>query len=130
MKYKTTQQQMAFYKLYEERKKDPERYVAIWEFVGEIFIKPTNKWELMSYTCPHRVFEVYQENPDLIERKMLIGKSGAHYYGYRLNINVSVEYIKDEKLKDFYKLIKTNDQRLKLSEARRTPTVEGVSIPQ
>lgn len=106
-KEKTTQQQMAFYKLYEERKKDPERYVAIWEFVGEIFIKEINKWELMSYTCPHRVFELYDENPQLMERKMLKGKTGAHYYGYRFVPDVSSEKIKSESIFKFYNLIKS-----------------------
>lgn len=106
-KNKITQQQMAFYKLYEERKKDPERYVAIWEFVGEIFIKEINKWELMSYTCPHRVFELFDENPLLMERKMLHGKTGAHYYGYRFSPNVSAEKIKSESILSFYQLVKS-----------------------
>ena len=106
-KEKITQQQMAFYKLYTEHHKDAERFVAIWELVGEIFIKELNKWELMSYTCPHRVFELYSENAGLIERKMLTGKSGAHYYGYRLVLQPKAEYIKNESLFEFYKLIKS-----------------------
>lgn len=107
-KEKITQQQMAFYKLYEERKKNPERYVAIWEFVGEIFIKELKKWELMSYTCPHRVFELFSDNLGLIERTMLTGKSGAHYYGYRFILKVKPENIKSDSILSFYNLLKKN----------------------
>ena len=103
---KITQKKAAFYKLYKEFKEDPKRYVAIWEFVGEIYVEPINKWVLMSYTCPHRVFEVYSENPGLIERKMLQGKSGSSYYGYRIREGVTVDDIEEDTLREFYALIR------------------------
>jgi hypothetical protein len=108
LKNKITQQEIAFYKLYSERKTNKERFIPVWEFVGEFFIKDLNRWELMSYTCPHRVFEIYSENPELIERKMLTGKSGSRYYGYRLNQKCNASLIKSPKLISFYKLIKKN----------------------
>lgn len=102
---KITQKQMAFYKLYKARKETPERYLATWEFLGEMQIPELNEWVLMSYKCPTRLTDLYQENT-MLEREMIHGKSGASYFGYRLKINVGVLDIKDYKIREFYKLIK------------------------
>lgn len=105
---KVTQKEMVFYKLYIERVKDPERYVPTWEFGGEMFIKELNEWVLMSYKCPTRLTELIQDNPSLIERDVIKGKSGAEYYGYRFKEGCSMDDISDQSLKDFYRLIKNH----------------------
>ena len=97
---------MAFYKLYKERAEDPQRYVPTWEFVGEMnIIELGSRWVLMSYKCPTRLTDIFQENPDLLERKMITGKSGAKYYGYRFALNATKNFIRDEKLLQFYNKI-------------------------
>lgn len=100
---------MAFYKLYIERKATPERYIPTWEFGGEMFIKETGKWVLMSYKCPARLSDLFLENPNLLERKELEGKSGAKYFGYRLRPGVQVRDIVDPNVREFYEVVKRNE---------------------
>ncbi len=106
MKKKITQKELVFYKLYKERQKDKERYVNVWEFIGEMFIEELNTWGFMSYTCVHRAFEVYDDNAGLVERIKVTGKSGSKYYAYRLSLDVTIVNIKDEKLLKLYKTLK------------------------
>lgn len=101
-----SQQQMVFYKLLMEWRKDKEKYIPAFEFVGEMFIEELNKWVLLSYKCPTRLTEIYQDNPDLFQRTEITGKSGATYYGYRIVANPSPELIKDSKLLKFYNKIR------------------------
>lgn len=101
-----TQQEMAFYKLYIERGKDPLRFVPTWEFGGEMLIEELNTWVLMSYKCPTRLTEIYQKNPGLLQRQLTTGRSGSSFYEYRINPSVSVENIRDPKLIKFYQRIK------------------------
>jgi hypothetical protein len=104
---KTTQKHMAFYKLYTSREQDRERYVPTWECVGEMYIEEVNEWCFMSYKCPARLSDLYNENPNLLERKELTGKSGSKYYGYRIRLGVSVTDIENKDLLKFYKTLKT-----------------------
>lgn len=108
MRKKLTQTQLAFYKLYTEHKLNPERFVKIWEFVGEIHLKELGEWGLMSYTCVHRVFEIFSDNPGLVERQMTKGKSGARYYEYRITPSPRVELIKDESLRSLLEKVRRN----------------------
>lgn len=103
---KITQKQMAFYKLYTARAEDPQRYVSTWEFLGEMFVKELNEWVLMSYKCPTRLTDLFQENPTLLERKLIRGKSGAEYFGYRFKEGVGAADIRDSKILEFYQKIK------------------------
>ena len=103
---KVTQKQMAFYKLLCESIKEKERYVSTWEFIGEMCIGELNEWVLMSYKCPTRLTDLFQENPDLLERKLVTGKSGATYYAYRLRVGGSKNDIKDVSILKFYNRIK------------------------
>jgi len=102
---KITQKQLAFYKLYQARKEDRGRYVPTWEFGGEIFVAELNLWGLMSYKCPTRLTDIFQENIGLLERVQIKGKSGSKYFAYRFAANVSRELIKDEKLMKLYNAI-------------------------
>lgn len=114
---KVTQKQMAFYKLYDEFRKAKAlptaeertkafRYIATWEFGGEMFIPEIGEWVLMSYKCPTRLTDIFQENPGLIDREWITGKSGAQYFGYRFSKDAKPELIKDKKLLAFYQLIR------------------------
>lgn len=105
---KVTQKQMAFYKLYSARAEDPERYVSTWEFLGEMLIKEINEWVLMSYKCPTRLTDLFQENPTLLERKLIKGKSVAKYFVYRFRAGMTGADIKDSRILEFYRKIKTS----------------------
>jgi len=106
MTKRITQKQLAFYKLYKFYKEDPERFADAWEFGGEIYVEEFNSWELMSYKCPTRLTDIYQENPMLLERRLKTGKSGSRYYQYRIAPNPSATKIHDKSLFEFYKQIK------------------------
>jgi hypothetical protein len=101
-KVKVTQVQTMFYKLYEARKLDKEKYTPIFELIGEAYVKPIGVWGFVSYEVSARMSEMFKKNPKLLERKYIIGKSGAKYYAYRLSINVTPADIVDLDLKEFY----------------------------
>jgi len=101
-----TQREMAFYKLYKAYKEDQSKWVAVWEFVGEIYIEELNKWAFMSYKTPANGLTIFFDNPDLLERRKVTGKSGARYYEYRIAPNPNAEKIRDEELLKFYRRIK------------------------
>lgn len=103
---KLTQKEMAFYKLYTAFREEPGRWVSAWEFVGEMFVKELNLWVLMSYKTPTNGLDIFFENPGLLERQKVRGKSGSRYYQYRIAPNPAPEKIKDDALFQFYKIIK------------------------
>ncbi len=108
MKFKESQKEVVFYLLYESHKEDAEKYLMAHEFArGEVFIKPLSRWSFASYKCPARLSEIYNENPGLLERKKIRGKSDAVYYAYRITVYPKVELIKDEALLAFYQKIKS-----------------------
>lgn len=105
-KVRVTQRQAIFYQLYNARLKDPEQYVPIWHLIGEVYVEEKSCWGFVSYEVSARMSELYSQNPNLFERRMMTGKTGARYYGYRISHTASMELIKDEELLSFYKLIK------------------------
>lgn len=105
MKY-FTQKELFFYKLYVAFKEDPTRWVPAWEFVGEILVKETGKWALMSYKTPANGAGIFFDNPGLIERQRVTGRSGAKYFAYRIAPFPSESKMKDDKLLAFYRKIK------------------------
>ena len=119
---KITQKQLAFYVLYRAMKQEPGEYVPAWRCVGEIHIEELGRWEMMTYKCPTRLTDIFQENPTLLERMLISGKSGAHYYGYRIRIGVEAKDIKDSKLAEFRTAVKMN----KLSTAIEQGVLTGV----
>lgn len=107
MKNKITQKQLAFYKLYKKFKDNHEEYLDTWEFGGEIHIIELGRWELMSYKCPARLSDIYNENPDFLERRIVTGKSGSKYFQYRItNISNPIEKLVDPILLEFYRKVK------------------------
>lgn len=76
---KVTQKELAKEVLRQNR----GQFIPTWKFVGEINYKDEG-WYMMSYKCPARLSEIYQEYPGKIERRLTVGKSGAKYYEYKL----------------------------------------------
>lgn len=106
MKNRVTQKHLIFYLLYKNYKEGNEKWIPVWSFMGEHYIKEVSKWGFMSHEVSARTSELYSENIGLINRKMVTGKSGARYYAYKLTDNPYKELIKDPKIIDFYFKIK------------------------
>ena len=103
---KVTQEKAVFYMLYKSFKQDPNQWVPIWKFVGELHIPELNMHYMMSYKTPTNGPVIYFDNPGLVERRQVTGKSGSTYYEYRIAPNPSVQKIVDKKLQEFYLKIK------------------------
>lgn len=102
---KITQHQAIFYQLYKLRQKDPEAYIPIWQLIGEIYIEELQTWAFVSYEVSARTSELWSDNPGLLDRKKVRGKTGAEYFAYRIHPLVSAESIKDPKLEAFRQTI-------------------------
>ena len=111
-KNKVTMHQAIFYQLYQARKENPEQYIPIWKLIGEVYIEELGKWGFVSYEVSPIMSEIYRLNPNMLERRITTGKSGSKYYEYRFSLNVSGEMIKDEKLLEFYKILKARQIQL------------------
>lgn len=103
---KITQEKAVFYILWKAFKENPQQFIPAWRFVGELHIKELNTWFFMSYKCPTNGLEIYNKNPQLIERRKTTGKTGARYYEYRIAPNPSSSRILDADLLAFYKKLK------------------------
>lgn len=99
---KITQSQVVFYILYNNLLKH-NNFLPTWEFIGEKIIYELEKNVFCSYKAPTRLTDIYQQNPGLLERKIIVGSSGAKYYGYRIS---DLGKIKNKNLDKFYNLIK------------------------
>lgn len=117
---KITQKMMAFYLLWKCRQDNPDEYIPTWRFVGEIEVPELWTHVMMSYKCPTRLTDIYQENPDLLERKLVKGKSGAEYYAYRFAPEVNRSMIKDAKLRDFFDHLKEGARKRALQIEHET----------
>ena len=108
-KKKITQIQTIFYRLYKHYKSEKrDEYIPIFDFIGEIYIEELKEWGFMSYELPARFADLKRENPNLLEHKVITGKSGANYYAYRFAANPSPEKILEPSLFEFYKRLKSN----------------------
>lgn len=94
--------QAIFYILYKKFKEGKGEYVPVYAFMGETFIAELNKWGYVSHECSARASEMFKENPGLLNRARINGKSGAMYYGYRISPDVKPYMIKDPSMSDFY----------------------------
>lgn len=61
-------------------KENSNRFVPVYEPIGEKFMKGRG-WVLFSHKSPARLTELFQEGK--VDRKMVIGKSGSHYFTYQ-----------------------------------------------
>lgn len=100
-----SQKEAIFWRLYQLFKAKNVEFVPVFGLMGEIYCEPLGKWGYVSYECSARASELTKENPGLFERKLLRGKSGATYYGYRISPSAKPELIKDEKLLSFYRSV-------------------------
>lgn len=119
-RFKMTQRMAAFYILMKAYRETPGEFIPAWKFVGELEIPEIGEHFLMSYKTPTNGLTIFDDfnwhkNPMIgfVERKMLHGKSGANYYGYRLN-NPDRKKITDPKLLDFYDRVKEGQRRFAL----------------
>ena len=106
VKKKLTQKEAIFYKLYQSFKEKRGEYIPVFEFMGEIYSKDLGLWGYVSHECSARCSELKSNNPSLIQSTTITGKSGAKYYGYRINPEANSETQVEESLKSFYKRIK------------------------
>ena len=83
MTNKISQEKCCFLIMYQAA----QHYIPTYKFVGEIVVLETSKMPQMnvflSYKAPVRLSDLYYEL-DQVERRQVIGKSGARYYEYRL----------------------------------------------
>ena len=110
---------MAFYLLWKSRQENKEAYLPTWKFVGEMEIPELHVHVMMSYKCPTRLTDIYQENPGLFERVQVKGESGAEYYTYRFAPEVSKGMIADKKLRDFFDKVLTGARHNELIANQR-----------
>jgi hypothetical protein len=108
MRKRITQREAIFYRLYQLLKEKRGDYIPVYELMGEIYCHESGKWGFVSYECSARASELIKENPSLFQRQMLEGKSGAKYYGYRMNPEPSLEMIESEDLRAFHRMLKRN----------------------
>lgn len=113
-----------FYRLYRHFKSpERERYVPVFEFMGEVHCPEVKRWGFVSFEVSARLSEIFKENPGLIERKLIYGKSGNTYYGYRIGPNPDPALFKDQKLYDFYQVIKPKLSSITLGGGVEVPVV-------
>ncbi len=106
-KNKITQIQTIFYRLYKHLKSDKAtEFVPIFDFIGEIYIDELKAWGFMSYELPARFADIMRENPDMLKRIQVTGKTGAKYYAYRFADEMNVSKINDPELLAFYNRLK------------------------
>lgn len=115
-----------FYLLYNEwqaakKKGEKPRFVPVFELMGEIYCSEVGKWGFVSYECSARASEMIKANPELIERTKIVGKSGAKYYGYRINPFVKKEYIKDPALQNFHRVVMRRQQQIAYRNNEQDP---------
>lgn len=68
-------------------------------FMGEVYFYECDGDYFVSYEASARLSTLYSENDGLLYREKVTGRSGAKYYGYRLNdITVAVGNKKLEKI--------------------------------
>ena len=109
MKKKLTQYEAIFYRMYTEHRKDKQRtpfplkeLIPVHGFMGEIYCEEVDLWGFVSYEVGARISELYSDNPGLFYRELIIGKSGAKYYGYRIADDACPDMMRDPKLKALY----------------------------
>lgn len=109
-----SQKEAIFWTLYKRFKAKDASYVPVHQLMGEVFCEQLNRWGYVSYEVSARASEMIKDNPGLIMRTWLSGRSGAKYYGYRFSPDANANLIKDEKLLVFYRSIA--DKKTALSD--------------
>lgn len=98
-----TQRQIVFYMLMRWHKFQPGDFIPVWQFSAqEITMDEHDRVVFLSYAGHVRIGELYRENPGLVDRNDIIGKSGARYHGFRINKDATPAHILDPLAKKFY----------------------------
>lgn len=134
MKSRLSQKETIFYVLYKKFKEGKGDYVPVFHVMGETYCEELKKWGFVSYECSARLSEMFKENPGLIQRHTIAGKSGARYFGYRINPSPSQGLIKDDTLLDFHASLtgirpKSSVSPAELAEANRKANADFDAIP-
>lgn len=134
MRHRLTQHEAIFYRLYkayrEAKEKGTEnRLIPVHEFMGEIYAEEVALWGYVSYEVGARISEVYADNPGLLYREMLKGKTpGVQYYGYRIIDNPTRDLIKEPKIRALYDKCATFWKHKKMTEAFRAQHPEDAPV--
>ena len=79
---KISMKEAIFYRLYQHFKSDKRAdFIPVFEFMGEVWCEELKLWGFVSFEVSARLSEIFSENPGLLERTSIYGKSGARYYG-------------------------------------------------
>lgn len=107
LRTRITMHEAIFYRLYKHfRSEKREEFLPVFAFMGEVWCEEVSKWGFVSHEVSARLSELFKGNPGLLQRRMIEGKSGARYFGYRIGPDARDTMIADAKLYEFYKLIK------------------------
>lgn len=68
------------------QERSPDRYVPIYDFIGDKKIVSLDRWVLFSHRAPARVTELFYDGK--LDRRMVKGKS-SYYYEYCLRSNAN-----------------------------------------
>lgn len=103
---KLTQARAVFYLLWKTYKRNPQEFMPTWRALGELEVPELGEHFFMSYKTPTNGFNIFFQNPDLIEREWTEGKSGAKYFTYRIKSPFLESNIVEKSLQDFYTALK------------------------
>jgi len=59
----------------------PDKFIPVWWFIGEKYLKSLDSWVMLSHRGPARLTDLFQDG--LVERRMVKGLNGARYYEYK-----------------------------------------------
>ena len=102
---KLTQARAVFYLLWKTYQKNPKEFMPTWRALGELEVPELGEVFFMSYKTPANGFNIFFQNPDLIEREWTEGRSGAKYFTYRLKSPFLESNIVEKNLRDFYMVL-------------------------
>lgn len=72
---------------------------------GDLLIEELNMWVFTTWKTPARLTDIFQDNPDLLQRVQVKSKSGSKYYKYRLHENFTPMLIVEKPLREFFDAI-------------------------
>lgn len=114
-----TQKEAVFYVLYKRHREGAEDHLPVFRLMGEVWCEELGKWGYVSYECSARASELMRDNPGLLHRTKLRGRSGASFYGYKIAAGARAETILDPDLHAFYRTIKSR-MDAKAASAKQT----------
>lgn len=105
-KNKTNQRELLFYLLYQEFKKDKEKYTPLWKLMGEVYIEELGEWCFMSYEVSTTMSKLKADEPFLFESIDHKLKNGGTALAYRIRRDTKLSDIQTKEILDFYSKIR------------------------